>query len=449
LNEELIDVEQERDMLRRNLEDLEETLEHERVESVKLKATVSEEQSKNNQLQDANRRLDAELRDCKVQIMTQKGRTQRQMTLDPNNDPILKKNSEITRLAGEIQMLSTEHSNLTSDFEAVTEELEVAVTELEMNAQEITQLQSNCDINSKKVVELLDERDSYRIKLEDATEHQEEKFQTYVKKLDDIETLYQKSTQNNHEQKESIANLESRLHIQRKEIQALRERIASDEISSLKNELNEKNDMIQGLSLKLHSCESDLQLLAIEWNNLDQIVHHKSKSETLDTVKESSNTSKRQKEIIEAYKKRHKGDLAKLTDLNELQFQKEQNIIELTTRINMLESTGFGTEEARKEAKDLRIKLKIDDREIRTLAQKVTDLESQSCELAEENLLMRDKLGIELTSPIDISNLKIKNSIEIEKLKSLNATLHSEIETLEDERIDLHKKVRLQAIQVK
>lgn len=451
LNQELIEIEQERDGLHREVEVLEEALEQERLESVKLKMLVSEEQTKTLNLQDSNRRLEAEIRDYKTQLSAQKGRQQRQITYDANNDPnttISKKNQEIVKLTGEIQMLSTENASLANELEAVTEELEVAVSELENNNFELTNLRSINDESSQKIDSLLLERDSFRVKVEDLQAEQDEKIDYHVKKLEKVEKLYKESKTINDNLNGKIKGLESRITIQRKEIQALRDKLACDDIEDLKKDIAEKDALIKSLELKVSAAESDLQLLAIDWDRLDQIVQTGAANASIKEITNETNSLKKLKSMIAAYKKRHQGDLEKLKDLSEAQVLKEEQIMELSAKVEKFESGKFGISEAIKESKDLKLQLKIDDREIRRLTKKVNDLEAQAGDLAEENIVLRDQLGINENSPIDTTNLKVGHAIEIERLKSLNSTLTSEIEKLEEQRIDLLKKIRLQAMEV-
>jgi chromosome segregation ATPase len=436
--------------MRRDLESVEEHLETERLESMKLKMAASEEQSKAARLAEVNRRLEAELRDAKTQLSAQRGRSQRQMTLDPNNDAsaVIKKNVEITRLTGEIQMLSTDNASMASDLEAVTQELEAAVSVLDQNSAEIDTLRTQTIVHEKKIDALTDERDSYRIKLEDINETQDLRVAALVTDFERIEKECTTTKKTNDELTRSVKQLEARIAIQRKEISTLREKIQSEEMLDMRNEILEKDDTIHILNTKLIAAQRDLELLSIDWDRLDRIAKEHESNIALDAVKSSSNATKKLKEMVDVYKKRHHSDLAKQTDMSEQLAAKETQLIELTARVNRFESGKYGVHESQKEANDLRLKLKIDDREIRRLAQKVTDLESQSSDLAEENLVLREKLGL-ASSDIDTSNLKVGHAVELERLESLNATLQSEIEKLEEERIQLKKRVRLQAMEVR
>ena len=91
--------------------------------------------------------------------------------------------------------------------------------------------------------------------------------------------------------------------------------------------------------------------------------------------------------------------------------------------------------------------LKKEENKVDAFAKQLSDLEAQGSDLAEENFYLRSKLDLPPTD-LDLSNFKKVKAVELEKLKSLNFTLQSEIDKMEEERLALKSQLRLRALEV-
>lgn len=163
-------------------------------------------------------------------------------------------------------------------------------------------------------------------------------------------------------------------------------------------------------------------------------------------VRQTTHTMQKLKESIENYKTQHEQDEARIVGIHDQLEASEKAIVGLQTQIQQYEAGNYNIYEATKEIKKMRLQSNIDAKEMTRLAKSVSDFQMQASDLAEENVVLRQKLGMQPTQ-LDISNLKISQVTELEKAKSLNVTLRSEIDGLEEERLDLKKKLRLHAME--
>ncbi|KAI8905079.1 hypothetical protein EDD86DRAFT_212204 [Gorgonomyces haynaldii] len=427
----------------KDLENLEEALEQERMESASLKLHLKEEQTKTASVQESNRRLEAEVKECKAQLSSQKTKVNRMPSEEVLN--VQKKNQEINRYIAEIQILSTDNAHLADDLEAVTQELEAAVTQLDKNATELESNKKLLDENLNTIDELTNERDALRIRLEDMAEHQEARMNEQVRKMEKMERLLDAERQAHKDTVDALNDAEKNMTLLRKEITSLKDQLMASEMVEMKQELQEKNDLVEGLRARLKETQYDLELLAYDWDRLDRIVKNEISDEIAEEARDHSHAIKNMKDKLDAYKRNHEEDLEKTASLMNQVVEKEQEILNLQEQVQRFENGQFGLQEAMKEIKNLRMRVNADQREIKQLTIQITDLQIQASDLAEENTIIRKKYNLPDTK-LDTSNLKQAHMIELEQERSLTMRLQKEIEALEDERIALKKELRLVAL---
>lgn len=281
------------------------------------------------------------------------------------------------------------------------------------NSEEIDSLSGLLEGNDKRIDDLTADRDRLRINVEDLREHDEKCTIKNTQLLAKSERLYRESIIRVTELVESKGNLENSIDQQKQEIIKLKHRIATDQSADTKKDMLANVDAIKTLEHKLQATQQDLQLLSIDWDRLDKIVRTSELTRNTDEVRENSQNTKKMKATLETYKKLHQDDIAKLNGMAIQLSHNEKGIVDLQNKLTAFENASYGMAEASKEIKHLKLKLSIDEKNIQSLAAKVSDLEAQASDLAEENMVLREKLGMGFKSKIDTSNLKMANSIDI------------------------------------
>ena len=114
----------------------------------------------------------------------------------------------------------------------------------------------------------------------------------------------------------------------------------------------------------------------------------------------------------ELYRKKRKDDLRRIKNVDQHIEEKEQELIELRTRVDTYEKGVFGLQDAMREIRDLKIVKVSRDKELQECVLKINDYELQVHEFIEENQELRTRLGIDKKTVIDLSNLKSKKQVE-------------------------------------
>ncbi|KAJ3315578.1 hypothetical protein HDV04_001992 [Boothiomyces sp. JEL0838] len=423
--EELIELEKTNETLQRNLEETEETLEQERQANAASQAVAREDKQKLLALQDTNKRLEADLRESKMQLSTQRTKLQSRHTDEDSRKAIIdQKNLELNQFAEEIKLLSTENQQLNTELEAVTSELETAVGEIEQTTNEIESLRVLLAEADDKIDQISDERDALKIKVEDLADQLEmkdkenkkevRKVQIKLASLQDELTEYSINKQQSESKVKELQDIINKLH----------ENDSLDYVEQLKQEIATKDETIAKQKKELQEAATDFELLANDWNRVDQILSGMQKIELPSAIK--------LKEKITILKQQRKDDQDRIDSLIDSISEREKEIVNLKEYVLKFENGEYGLAEAIKETKILKAQIQIMEKEIIGYTAKISDFEAQ--------------LGLG-ESKLDFTNFKKLKVVELEKTKALVLTLQQEIDKLEEERLQFKSKLRLQAME--
>ncbi len=397
------------------------------------------------------RRLEANLRESKMQLSNQKGKLQSRNSDDDTHRNLLnQKNAEINRYVEEIGLLSSDNNQMSVEIEEITAELEVTLGEIEKNTDELETLRASVQKSDERIDQLIDERDSLRIKVEDLSDQLESKGLQNDEKYKEIEKKSMKY-------RDRVKELEQENSFQIAELKKLKGSLEqlrhSDEIpllDALKKEVVSKGILyaftidviITDLRSQLEDSIRDFELLAKDWDQFDSALKERKASQT--PITQGTETGSL-KDKINMLRAKRKEDSEKIKSLIDQVAEREASIVELETMVQKFESGAFGLKEAILEIKQLKSKLRHEDDKAAKLTQEITHLESQGADFAEENFYLRAKLDLPPTE-IDISNFKRVKAVELEQTKALNHTLQGEIDHLEEERLQLKSQLRLRAL---
>ena len=120
----------------------------------------------------------------------------------------------------------------------------------------------------------------------------------------------------------------------------------------------------------------------------------------------------------------------------------EEELASVNGRMAQYESGSYMLADAVREVKDLKIRVRSTEDKLVVRTQQVNRLEETVEALHDELELMRAKFGVPAESKLDLSGLKVKRALELERLKSVNTQLERDIEQLENERYELHQELR-------
>ncbi|CAH8613339.1 unnamed protein product [Schistosoma mattheei] len=142
-------------------------------------------------------------------------------------------------------------------------------------------------------------------------------------------------------------------------------------------------------------------------------------------------------------------ELEKRLELAEEAAQSQANEVTiLEKQLKRYEEGEYGLSEAIAELKATRLQLNSKERQLEEVCRLASQAESSLNEINLENEHLRSKLGIPLIEKIDLNGYRRQKRAEVEEDRAVNIILQKEIEKLEDERLELKRKLRTFARQL-
>ncbi|CAH8617612.1 unnamed protein product [Heterobilharzia americana] len=120
----------------------------------------------------------------------------------------------------------------------------------------------------------------------------------------------------------------------------------------------------------------------------------------------------------------------------------------LEKQLKRYEAGEYGLPEAISELKATRLQLNSKERQVEEICRLASQAESSLNEVNLENEHLRTKLGIPLNETIDLNGYRRQKRAKDEEDRAVNIILQKEIEKLEDERLELKRKLRTVARQL-
>ncbi len=408
---------------------------------------LRDEQTKSAHLNTLNSRLDGELKDCKTQLQSQRIRLLKNADND-SDSKIAMKNVELNKYMAEIQMLSTENATLSTDFAQLTEELDAAIKKIDLDNNVINNLNAIVEQNSIDMGYLKIERDDLVAKLQDVSDNEKRNISDITHELQSTqsELSHTKSTIKNLQLENH--NLQSVMLEYRSEMAEAQKAMKQSADYNTQQESKHKDKYINELKSKLSNLTSNFEILSKDWERLDKLVKTSSNQDLISKVQEGIKEKSKMQGLIAAYQEQQKVDLAAFRKLEQELLKKDEQLNNCFIQIQKYQSS-YGIEEAVKEMAKLNAQRIIDKNDINQLKCQVSDFQNQLNELAEENTVLYSKLDKKLhpSVKVDISNLSTTKSIELEQERALNLRLRQEIDSMEEERLQLKHSLRLQALE--
>ncbi|KAJ3289656.1 hypothetical protein HK104_007316 [Borealophlyctis nickersoniae] len=447
LREDIADLEKQKDSLNKELMRTEAALDAERNDKQEVDLALSKEKAHAISLADTVARLKQEVGHYVAQLTSQKDRLQsKNLDEDQFRNQLKEKNNEINRYVAEIQMLSSKNAQMGAEIDAMEQELEATVMEIEKNAKDREEAQQIIMKSDRIIDQLTDERDMLKLRFEELSAQLETKGTRDSTLLEELQVQVKKYKRSARESQSTLVEKDSIIQRLKEDVATLQDEVRSYNVDAMKKLINDKDETIQALRDKLQISYRDFELLSLDWDKLDHILKHQDQHQTA-PIRDHISTLQKLKEKIDAYKARHKDDLARIRKVDDQLEEKENELVELRARVERYESGVYGLKEAVRELKEAKLQKNLRDKEITALTQRVNDLEAQVGDILEENDELRRRLGITDRTSLDLTNLRHIRAVELEQARGLNLQLQKEIDRLEEERLRLKAAMRLHAME--
>uniref|UniRef100_A0A8C5SRB0 Centrosomal protein 290 n=1 Tax=Laticauda laticaudata TaxID=8630 RepID=A0A8C5SRB0_LATLA len=337
-----------------------------------------------------------------------------------------KKNFELVQYLDEIQNLTEANEKLEAQNQEMRKNLEESVQEMENMTDEYNKMKFMVQQSDIAMDQLRKEKEQYRLQVHELTE------QLKTKNEED-DPLMAAVNEKVEEWKRILSSKDDEIIEYQEMLLTLKEKLKMAQMDSdkssvlaLQQGVQERDSQIKLLTeqIEQYTKEMEKNVLIIE-DLKRELLKDKSKYLKLQMLEEKIKDSERTAELAEA-------------DARE----KDKELIETLKRVKDYETGIYGLEDAVAEIKGLKKQLKIRNNEIETLIKEVNKLEFKINDLLDENEDLREKLGLDPKTMIDLTELKNSKALKQQQYKAENQVLLKEIERLEEERVTLKQQIR-------
>ncbi|XP_054436151.1 centrosomal protein of 290 kDa [Pteronotus mesoamericanus] len=442
LRDEIRQLEKQLEQKDRELEDMEKELEKEKKVNEQLALRNEEAENENSKLRRENEQLRQDVTDYQKQIDTQKETLLSRRGEDSDyRSQLSKKNYELVQYLDEIQTLTEANEKIEVQNQEMRKNLEESVQEMEKMTDEYNRMKAIVHQTDNIMDQLKKENDHYRLQVKELTDllkakNEEddpimvavnakvEEWKLILSSKDDEIIEYQQML---HNLREKLKN--AQLDADKSNVMALQQgiqerdshiKMLTEQVEQYTKEMEKSTFIIEDLKNELQRNKGAA--------TLSQQTHYMKIQSKVQMLEEKTKEAERTAELAEA-------------DARE----KDKELVETLKRLKDYESGVYGLEDAVIEIKNYKNQIKIRDREIEVLTKEINKLEMKINDFLDENEALRERVGLEPKTMIDLTEFRNRKSLKQQQYRAENQILLKEIESLEEERLDLKKKIRQMA----
>ncbi|XP_027449463.1 centrosomal protein of 290 kDa isoform X1 [Zalophus californianus] len=442
LRDEIRQLEKQLEQKDRELKDMEKELEKEKKVNEQLALRNEEAENENSKLRRENEQLRQDIIDYQKQIDSQKETLLSRRGEDSDyRSQLSKKNYELVQYLDEIQTLTEANEKIEVQNQEMRKNLEESVQEMEKMTDEYNRMKAIVHQTDNIMDQLKKENDHYRLQVQELTDllkakNEEddpvmaavsakvEEWKLILSSKDDEIIEYQQML---HNLREKLKN--AQLDADKSNVMALQQGIQErdSQIKMLTEQVEQYTKEMEKNTFIIEDLKNELQRNKGA-STLSQQTHYMKIQSKVQMLEEKTKEAERTAELAEA-------------DARE----KDKELVETLKRLKDYESGIYGLEDAVIEIKNCKNQIKIRDREIEVLTKEINKLELKINDFLDENEALRERVGLEPKTMIDLTEFRNSKSLKQQQYRAENQILLKEIESLEEERLDLKKKIRQMA----
>ncbi|XP_069908777.1 centrosomal protein of 290 kDa isoform X2 [Oryctolagus cuniculus] len=442
LRDEIRQLEKQLEQKDRELEDMEKELDKEKKVNEQLALRNEEAENENSKLRRENEQLRQDIIDYQKQIDSQKETLLSRRGEDSDyRSQLSKKNYELVQYLDEIQTLTEANEKIEVQNEEMRKNLEESVQEMEKMTDEYNRMKSIVHQTDTIMDQLKKENEHYRLQVQELTDllkakNEEddpimiavnakvEEWKSILSSKDDEIIEYQQML---HNLREKLKN--AQLDADKSNVMALQQGIQErdSQIKMLTEQVEQYTKEMEKNTFIIEDLKNELQRNKGA-STLSQQTHYMKIQSKLQILEEKTKEAERTAELAEA-------------DARE----KDKELVEALKRLKDYESGVYGLEDAVVEIKNCKNQIKIRDQEIEELTKEINKLELKINDFLDENEALRERMGLESKTMIDLTEFRNSKRLKQQQYRAENQILLKEIESLEEERLDLKRKIRQMA----
>ncbi|KAM6290371.1 centrosomal protein of 290 kDa [Porphyrio hochstetteri] len=421
--------------LRDEIHHLEEQLEQKELQL----ADMEKELEKQKKMNEQNEQLREDVGDSQRQTDSQKETALLRRGEDSSYlSQLSRKNLEISQYLDEIQNLTEANEKLDIENEEMRKNLEESVQEMEKMTDEYNKMKCILQQSDTSMDQLRKENEQYKLQIQELSEQLKAKNEeddplmaALDAKVEEWKEIFASKDAQILEYQQMLFDLNEKLKVAQ-----LNEEKSS--VLALQQAVEERDAQIRLLTEQMEQYTKEMEHNTILLENVKSHLQSGKGCSSLAQQNHIEDMQEKLKELEERTKKAEKSAEIAEAEASE----KDKELVETRKRMRDYERGIYGLEEAVVEIKDLNQKVKVREREIENLVQDVNKLELKINDFLDENEELRERLGLDPKTMINLKELRNSKVLRQEQYRLQNQILLQEIERLEEERIELKKKVR-------
>ncbi|GAB1295530.1 Centrosomal protein of 290 kDa [Apodemus speciosus] len=442
LRDEIRQLEKQLEQKDRELEDMEKELDKEKKVNEQLALRNEEAENENSKLRRENEQLRQDIIDYQKQIDSQKESLLSRRGEDSDyRSQLSKKNYELVQYLDEIQTLTEANEKIEVQNQEMRKNLEESVQEMEKMTDEYNRMKALVHQTDTVMDQIKKENEHYRLQVRELTdllkakdEEDDPVMMAVNAKVDEWKLILSSKDDEIIEYQQMLQSLRGKLKnaqldADKSNIMALKQgiqerdsqiKMLTEQVEQYTKEMEKNTFIIEDLKNELQKDKGT--------SNIYQQTHYMKIHSKVQILEEKTKEAERTAELAEA-------------DARE----KDKELVEALKRLKDYESGVYGLEDAVIEIKNCKAQIKIRDGEIEVLTKEINKLEMKINDVLDENEALRERAGLEPKTMIDLTEFRNSKRLKQQQYRAENQILLKEIESLEEERLDLKRKIRQMA----
>uniref|UniRef100_A0A8D2LRP2 Centrosomal protein 290 n=1 Tax=Varanus komodoensis TaxID=61221 RepID=A0A8D2LRP2_VARKO len=437
LRDEIRQLERQLEQKDRELADMEKEVEKEKKINEQLALRNEDAENENSKLRRENEQLRQDVVDYQRQIDAQKETVlSRRGEESDYRSQLSKKNYELVQYLDEIQGLTEANEKLEAQNQEMRKNLEESVQEMEKMTDEYNKMKLIVQQSDLVMDQIRKEKEQYKLQVHELTEQLKAKNEeddplmaAVNEKVEEWKGILTSKDDEIIEYQQMLLTLKEKLKMAQLDAD-------KNSVMSLQQGVQERDSQIKLLTEQVEQYTKEMEKNALIIEDLKrELQKGKGQSSQQDYIGEMQG-----KLLMLEQKTKEAERVAELAEADAR--EKDKDLIDTLKRMRDYEAGIYGLEDAIAEIKDLKKQIKVRDHENEILIKEVNKLELKISDFLDENEDLREQLGLDPKTMIDLTEFKNSKALKQQQYKAENQVLLKEIERLEEERVALKQQIR-------